>query len=124
MNTDRVILNSMLVTVASTVAASAAPKDRGGRGELPSPRLLIGTGLTYFGLGILSDAAPGIAGPLSVAIAVTAVTYYGVPILDSYMGTAPDVADPLPGTDPTRRGLLNAAAKPGVQPLSPTPPPN
>jgi hypothetical protein len=84
-NADRIILNSMMVTIGSTIAASAAPEDKGGHGELPSPRLLIGTGLTYFGLGILADAAPGIAAPLAVAIAVTAVTYYGVPVINSYL---------------------------------------
>jgi hypothetical protein len=80
--TDTVILNSMLVTVASTVSASLAPTSIGGMGEFPSPRLLIGTGITYIGLGILGDIAPGIARPLSVALAITALGYYGVPILD------------------------------------------
>lgn len=82
MNTDKVVLNSMLVTVSSTVAASLAPTSLGGKGEFPAPRLLIGTGITYMALGILADAAPAIAGPLSIAIALTALTYYGLPILD------------------------------------------
>jgi hypothetical protein len=79
---DKVILNSMLVTVASTVSASLAPSSLGGKGEFPHPRLLIGTGIAYIGLGILGDIAPGIASPLAVAMAVTALTYYGLPILD------------------------------------------
>lgn len=84
MDSDRVVLTSMMVTVGSTVAASAAPAKFGGKGELPSPRLLIGTGLTYFGLSILADVAPGIASPLAAAIAITALTYYGIPVLNSY----------------------------------------
>lgn len=123
MNTDRVILNSMLVTVASTVAASAAPADKGGQGSLPSPRLLIGTGLTYFGLGILADAAPGVAGPLAVAIAVTAVTYYGVPVLDAYMGLDPKSGrtdfgggdfGPLPAKQTQNPGGGNRGATPSL----------
>lgn len=84
MEPDRVILTSMLVTVGSTVAFSAAPSKLGGKGELPAPRLLIGTGLTFFGLSILGDVAPGIAGPLAMAVALTAVTYYGIPVMDKY----------------------------------------
>jgi hypothetical protein len=36
-------------------------------------------------LSVLADFAPGISGPLSAAIAVTAVTYYGIPILDNWL---------------------------------------
>lgn len=82
MDTDKIILNSMLVTVASTVSASLAPASLGGHGQFPKPRLLIGTGVAYIGLGILGDVAPGIAGPLAIALALTALTYYGLPILD------------------------------------------
>jgi hypothetical protein len=80
--TDKVILNSMLVTVASTISASLAPERMGGKGEFPPPRLLIGTGLAYMGLGILGDIAPGVAKPLAITMAVTALTYYGLPVLD------------------------------------------
>lgn len=85
-NTDTVILNSALVTIASTVGFSFAPKSYGGNGEFPAPKLLIGTGLAFMGLSILGDAAPGVAGPLSVAVAVTAFTYYGLPVLDKAFG--------------------------------------
>jgi hypothetical protein len=83
-STERVILNSSLVTLASTVGFSIAPKKYGGNGELPPARLLIGTSLAFLGLSILGDIAPEIAKPLSAAVAITAVTYYGFPVLDNY----------------------------------------
>jgi hypothetical protein len=84
MDTDKAILSSALVTLGSTVSASVLPTKYGGKGDLPAPRLLIGTGLTFFGLSLLGDAAPSIAGPLALAIAMTAFTYYGLPVLDNY----------------------------------------
>lgn len=84
MKTDKVILSSMMVTLSSTMAASVLPERYGGQGELPSPRLLIGTGVTYFGLSILGDFAPAVAGPLAAAVAITALTYYGVPMMDAW----------------------------------------
>lgn len=84
MKTDKIILSSMMVTLSSTMAANVLPDKYGGKGQLPSPRLLIGTGLTYFGLSILGDVAPEVAGPLAAAIAVTALTYYGIPLMDNW----------------------------------------
>lgn len=86
-DTDKVILNSALVTIASTVGFSFAPESIGGNGEFPHPKLLIGTGLAFMGLSIIGDFAPGVAGPLSVAVALTAFTYYGLPVLDKVFGT-------------------------------------
>jgi hypothetical protein len=83
---DKVVLTSALVTLASTTAASAMPQSAGGQGEFPHPRLLIGTGITYFGLSILADLAPAVSTPLSVILALTAVTYYGFPILEKQFG--------------------------------------
>jgi hypothetical protein len=79
-----VIVPAAAVTIASTVAASVMPKQYGGQGKAPSPRLLIGTGLTFTGLSFLEDYAPSIITPLAAAIAITALTYYGVPVLDAY----------------------------------------
>lgn len=73
-----------MVTFGSTVAFTAAPESLGGKGELPAPRLLIGTGLSYFGLSILGDIAPRVATGLAIAMAMTALTYYGVPIANNY----------------------------------------
>lgn len=97
MNTDKIILSSMMVTISSTMAASVLPDKYGGRGSLPAPRLLIGTGLTFFGLSILGDIAPAIAGPLAAAVAVTALTYYGVPVLDNWINdkTDPKTRNPI-----------------------------
>lgn len=82
---DRVVLTSAMLTLGSTVAASVAPKEVGGNGSLPSPKLLIGTSLAFIGLSMLADFAPHFAGPLSGAIAVTALTYYGIPLADNWM---------------------------------------
>lgn len=84
MKTDKIILSSMMITLSSTMAANVLPTKYGGKGQLPSPRLLIGTGLTYFGLSILGDLAPSVAGPLAAAVAVTALTYYGIPLMDNW----------------------------------------
>lgn len=84
MNSDKVIFSSMMVTVSSTFSASVLPEKYGGKGELPSSRLLVGTALTYFGLSILGDIVPSIAGPIAAAIAITALTYYGIPLMQSW----------------------------------------
>ncbi len=68
------------------------PTDKGGHGQLPSTQLLIGTGLAYFGLSILADVAPSVAKPLAACIAVTAVTYRGIPVADKYFGSDNAVA--------------------------------
>lgn len=80
----KAVLYSTMITLGSTVGASVLPKDYGGRGELPAFRLLFGSALTFAGLGIMADIAPGVAVPLAVVIAVTAFTYYGIPILDNF----------------------------------------
>lgn len=85
MTADKVVLNSAIVTMGSTMAASVLPESYGGQGGLPSPRLLVGGGLTFVGLSILGDIVPAVARPLSAAIAVTALMYYGIPIADNYM---------------------------------------
>jgi hypothetical protein len=97
MNTDKVILSSLMVTMSSTMAASVLPSKYGGQGTLPPPKLLIGTGLAFFGLSIIGDIAPALAGPLAVAIGVTAVTYYGVPVLDNWINekTDPKTRNPV-----------------------------
>lgn len=79
-NTDTVLLTSAIVTLASTTAASAMPKDKGGHGELPKPRLLFGTALTFVGLSFLGGVAPQVAKPLAFCVAMTAFTYYGLPV--------------------------------------------
>ena len=86
---DRVVLSSAIVTIGSTTAASVLPESMGGRGELPKPRMLIGGVIAFAGLSMLSDAAPGVAGPLAIAMAFTAMTYYGVPMLEAWFTENP-----------------------------------
>lgn len=98
-NSDTVVLGSALLTLGSTTAASILPKEVGGQGALPGPRLLFGTALTFVGLSFLGSFAPAVGKGLAVAIALTAVTYYGVPLADNVfnnhhnpVGTAGDLA--------------------------------
>lgn len=84
MTGDRVVFTSAMLTLGSTVGYSVTPIEYGGKGEAPSPKLLIGTSLSFLGLSILNDFAPNLASPLSLAIAFTALTYYGLPILETY----------------------------------------
>lgn len=79
-----VVLNSALVTIGSTMGAEMLPTKLGGKGEMPSPRLLFGTAITFTGVSMLADIAPGIANPLAICIALTALTYYGLPLLINY----------------------------------------
>lgn len=85
MNADGAILTSAMVTAGSTIGSAVLPKDKGGRDIGVSPRLLIGTGLTFTALSILGDFAPGVAVPLSVTIAITALMWYGIPVLETAM---------------------------------------
>lgn len=86
----------MAVTLTSTMAANVLPKEYGGMGALPKPRLLAGTALTYFGLSILGSVAPTLAKPIAAAIAVTAVTYYGFPLLNNWFNGAHDPVGRIP----------------------------
>lgn len=87
-NTDAVILTTAIVTVGSTFAASIMPEDVGGKGGLPAPRLVFGQALTFTGLSFLGAFAPQIATGLGVAIALTAATWYGLPIADNFFNGA------------------------------------
>jgi hypothetical protein len=84
-NAESAILASAMVTGGSTVASAVLPKNLGGKDIGVTPRLLIGTGLTFTVLSIIGDFAPGIAVPLSVTIAVTALMWYGIPVLEASM---------------------------------------
>jgi hypothetical protein len=84
-NTDHTILMAGLVTAGSTVGSAVLPIDKGGRDIGITPRLLIGTGLTFTALSVLGEFAPGVAVPLSVTIAITALMWYGIPVLEATM---------------------------------------
>lgn len=117
---DRVVFTSAVVTVGSTVAASMLPTDVGGKGQLPAARLLIGTSLTFMGLSVLSDFAPRLAGPLSASIAITALTYYGIPVADNYFNKKHNVfGNPA---SPVGRPTTKADTLAALPPLTKTPP--
>jgi hypothetical protein len=81
---DKTVFICSTVTLGSTLAWSMLPKEMGGKGELPSARLLIGSSLAFMGLSIMGTFAPKLATGLSVTMAVTALTFYGIPIADGY----------------------------------------
>lgn len=83
-NPDSVVLSAGILTLGSTVTANILPSSVGGKGSLPSPRLLIGTSLTFIGLSMLAEFAPNLSTPLSVVVATTALIYYGIPVADNY----------------------------------------
>jgi hypothetical protein len=85
MNTDHAILMAGLVTAGSTVGSAVLPIDKGGKDIGITPRLLIGTGLTFTALSVLGEFAPGVAVPLSVTVAITALMWYGIPVLEATM---------------------------------------
>jgi hypothetical protein len=89
MDSDKVVLTNALLTLGSTVATSVLPAEMGGQGALPSPKLLIGTGLTFFGLSVLVDIEPAVGVPLTWCVGLTALMWYGIPILDKSMGVNP-----------------------------------
>lgn len=98
---DRAILTSALITLGCTTAASVLPESVGGKGELPSPKLYVGTGVAYFGISTLSQGAPKVAQYLSVAIALTAFIAYGSPLLANWF--AGQIVQPVAvPTTPTR----------------------
>lgn len=87
---DVTILTAAILTTGSTVAASVLPHTRNNspapctceKGDLPSFRMLTGQALVFTGLGMIAPAAPKLAGSFALVIAFTALTYYGLPILD------------------------------------------
>lgn len=85
-NADRIVATSAVLTLLSTTAASLLPVDQGGKGELPPLRLLFGTALTFTGLSVMADFAPSVAKGLSLCILMTALTAYGIPLLDQWAG--------------------------------------
>lgn len=80
--TGFVTLNSM-VPVPDNKAVKAKYPELG-QGVFPSMRTLIGLGVTFTTLSIAAEAAPELAGMFAVTIAVTALTFYGIPLLDTY----------------------------------------
>lgn len=86
---DKAVFTACAVTLTSTLAGTMAPTEYGGKGEAPSAKLLIGTALSFMGLSIITDVAPKVGVGLATCVAVTALTYYGVPVADNYFTTTP-----------------------------------
>lgn len=90
MTSDQAILLSMTVTAGSVIGTAVyPPKDKHGKTLAGhdvklTPRLLIGTGLTFASLSMLGNVAPAVATPLSLSIALTAFLYFGIPVLEQF----------------------------------------
>lgn len=110
MDTDKVILTSSLVTLGSTLAHSMLPDSLGGKGELPSARLLIGSGLAFMGLSILGMGAPRIATGLAITMGTTAAMFYGVPIADAFFNPESSIK-PAPASSVTVTGPAQVNTK-------------
>lgn len=83
------LFTASIVTLNSMVPVPEDKKIRDkypelGRGTFPSMRTLIGLGVTATTLSIGAEFAPELAGMLAVTLAFTALTFYGIPLLDSY----------------------------------------
>lgn len=85
---NKVVLSCAILTLGSTTAHSVLPESSGGLGKLPTPRLLIGTALTFMGLSMVADFAPQISTPLSMMVAGAGLTYYGIPLADNFFNQA------------------------------------
>lgn len=68
---------SRLVIASLVVVSLTAVFGQVGTGKTPKPRLFIAGGVVYLILGLLSDFAPGIAGPMAVLIAIAVVLNQG-----------------------------------------------
>jgi len=77
-------------------------------GTLPSAKFMIGLGVTFLGLEVVSDISPELASALAVAIATTAFFHYGQTLID-YVDSAPKTA-----------GKTNAKQTSGTAKTAPT----
>lgn len=80
----------MSVTAGSVIGTAIYPpkgrdgKTLAGHDVKLTPRLLIGTGLTFASLSFIGSFAPAVATPLSLSIALTAFLYFGIPVLEQF----------------------------------------
>jgi hypothetical protein len=77
-----VTLNSMVPVPEDKEVKAKYPEL--GQGVFPSMRTLIGLGVTFTTLSLGAEFAPELAGMLAVTIFVTALTFYGIPLMDTY----------------------------------------
>lgn len=91
-NSDSVLIPAVLVTSAVMITYEFVPKDKGGEGQFPPVKLLLGLGVTTMGLALMGEIAPEVAKWLAIAIATTAVLYRGTPIAENYFGNSKESA--------------------------------
>jgi len=68
---------SRLVVASLVIVSLTAIFGNVGTGKNPKPRLFIAGGIVYLLLGLLSDFAPAVAGPMAVLIAIAVVLNQG-----------------------------------------------
>lgn len=81
---ESAVIVASIVTLGSTAFSSIA------EGNLPSGRTVAGTFLAFAILGGITEVAPEIGAGLSVAVAGTAFTIYGLPTILKYFGGSED----------------------------------
>lgn len=84
---NKLILISGTTSLACVFFGKIIPPD-GSEASFPSPRIFAGAGITYFGLSLIAEAAPEVAGGLAMAIMLTAILEYGIPLVG--VGFDPD----------------------------------
>lgn len=90
---ESAVVVAAMVTLASTSFASLSTgefKSGGFANSLPSGRTVAGTFLAFAVLGMITEVAPEIGVGLSVAVAGTAFTLYGLPTILHYFGNSQD----------------------------------
>lgn len=68
---------SRLVVASLVIVTLTAVFGEVGEGKTPKPRLFLAGGVIYLLLGLLSDFAPAVAGPMAVLIAIAVVLNQG-----------------------------------------------
>jgi hypothetical protein len=68
---SRLVVASLLVVTVTAVFGEV------GTGKTPKPRLFIAGGILYLALGLGSDFAPAIAGPMAVLVAIAVLLNQG-----------------------------------------------
>jgi hypothetical protein len=68
---------SRLVVASLVIVSLTAVLGEVGTGKTPKPRLFIAGGILYLFLGLGSDFAPGVAGPMAVLVAIAVVLNQG-----------------------------------------------
>lgn len=82
---DSLIFASAVVTAGSTFGRTMLPKESGGKGTMPSPRLLIGTAVAFTALSLLAPFAPNFAGMWALLILTVSLLDNGAPLLDKFL---------------------------------------